>query len=88
MDKTCIIVGASHAGGQVAISLRQAGWEGKIILIGDEDYLPYHRPPLSKDFLSGGKDLGEITIRPRSHLRNGKCRLYDGAACRENCPAR
>ena len=57
MDKTCIIIGASHAGGQVAISLRQAGWEGKIILIGDEDYLPYHRPPLSKDFLSGGKDL-------------------------------
>lgn len=66
MTKMCIIVGASHAGGQVAISLRQAGWKGNITLIGEEDYLPYHRPPLSKDFLSGGKDLNEITIRPES----------------------
>jgi len=62
--KTSIIIGASHAGGQAAISLRQSGWEGDIILVGEESYAPYHRPPLSKDFLSGGKDIGDILIRP------------------------
>ncbi|MEE9272398.1 MAG: FAD-dependent oxidoreductase [Robiginitomaculum sp.] len=65
MKKTCLIIGASHAGGQAAISLRQAGYEDDILLIGDEGYLPYHRPPLSKDFLFGGKDLGDILIRPQ-----------------------
>lgn len=62
--KTCIIIGASHAGGQVAISLRQSGWEDDIILVGEESYAPYHRPPLSKGFLSGGKDIDDILIRP------------------------
>ncbi|PHR92353.1 MAG: pyridine nucleotide-disulfide oxidoreductase [Robiginitomaculum sp.] len=79
MTETCIIIGASHAGGQVAISLRQAGWTGKITLIGEESYLPYHRPPLSKDFLSGGKDLSEITIRPEStyEMADVECLLGD-----------
>ncbi|MBL4852673.1 MAG: FAD-dependent oxidoreductase [Robiginitomaculum sp.] len=63
-NKTCIIIGASHGGGQAAISLRQSGWDGHIILIGAEPYPPYHRPPLSKDFLSGGKDIEDIFIRP------------------------
>ncbi len=62
--QTCIIIGASHAGGQAAISLRQAGWDGDIVLIGEESYAPYHRPPLSKDFLSGSKDIDDILIRP------------------------
>ena len=62
--KTCIIIGASHAGGQAAISLRQSGWEDDVILLGEESYAPYHRPPLSKDFLSGGKDIDDILIRP------------------------
>jgi len=72
--KTCIIIGASHAGGQVAISLRQSGWEGDIVLIGEEKYAPYHRPPLSKDFLAtdflsddpdiDDKGINDILIRP------------------------
>lgn len=64
MGQTCIIIGASHGGSQAAISVRQAGWDGDIILIGDEAFLPYHHPPLSKDFLSGNKELSDITIRP------------------------
>ncbi len=55
--KVCVIIGASHAGCQLAESVRKSGWEGKIILLGDESYLPYHRPPLSKDFLAGKKTL-------------------------------
>lgn len=64
MPKSVIIVGASHAAAQTCVSLRQGGWEGAITVIGDEDILPYHRPPLSKDFLSGQKSVDDILIRP------------------------
>ena len=42
-----VIVGASHAAAQLSVSLRQQGWQGDILMIGDEPHLPYHRPPLS-----------------------------------------
>ena len=63
MSGTCIIIGASHAAAQLAPSLRQEGWEGKIIVIGDETHLPYHRPPLSKGFLAGDKSADDLLIR-------------------------
>jgi len=46
-----VIIGASHAGVQLAVSLREAGFEGAITLISDDPQTPYHRPPLSKAFL-------------------------------------
>ena len=55
-----LIVGAGHAGAQAAASLRQAGFEGSIGLLGDEPELPYERPPLSKEYLSGEKTLERI----------------------------
>ena len=64
MSNSVIIIGASHAAAQSCVSLRQGGWEGRITVIGDEDVLPYHRPPLSKDFLSGQKSIDDILIRP------------------------
>ena len=64
MSKSVIIVGASHAAAQTCVSLRQGGYEGSITVIGDEAVLPYHRPPLSKDFLSGQKKIDDILIRP------------------------
>ncbi len=64
MSETCIIIGGSHAAAQLAPSLRQEGWEGEIIIISDENVLPYHRPPLSKDYLLGAKDAQGILIRP------------------------
>lgn len=64
MGDTCIIVGASHAAAQLAPSLRQEGWEGKIIVVSDEAYLPYHRPPLSKALLVDEVTSEEILIRP------------------------
>jgi len=68
--KHCIIIGASHAGAQLCVSLRQGGWEGDITVIGDEVDLPYHRPPLSKDFLSGNKAIEDILLRPASVYEN------------------
>lgn len=63
MTQTCVIVGASHAAAQLAPSLRQEGWEGRIVVIGEESHVPYHRPPLSKTFLAGEKSVDDILIR-------------------------
>lgn len=62
--ETVLIVGAGHAAGQACASLRQEGFEGKIILIGDEPYLPYQRPPLSKKFLSGEIGVDRVHFKP------------------------
>ena len=64
MSEIFVIVGASHAAAMLAPSLRQQGWQGRIVVVGAELSLPYHRPPLSKDYLAGEKTLDEILIRP------------------------
>jgi 3-phenylpropionate/trans-cinnamate dioxygenase ferredoxin reductase subunit len=52
-DQTHVIVGASLAGAKAAETLRQEGFDGRVVLIGAEDERPYERPPLSKDYLRG-----------------------------------
>lgn len=64
MTQRCIIIGASHAAAQLAASLRSEGWEGDILMIGEEPHLPYHRPPLSKTFLTDDKSAASLAIRP------------------------
>lgn len=59
-----LIIGASHAGAQAAVSLRQAGYTGRVTLLGEEMVPPYHRPPLSKDYLSGERAEDDILLRP------------------------
>src|SRR6478752_3703704 len=51
MKNGIVIVGAGHAGVQAAASLREDGYDGPVILVGDENELPYHKPPLSKTFI-------------------------------------
>ncbi len=58
-----VVVGASHAGSEVAIRIRQGGFTGSIVLIGAEPYPPYHRPPLSKAFLAGETSVERLLIR-------------------------
>lgn len=53
MSERVVIAGAGHAAGQVVATLRQKKYEGSIYLIGEEAYLPYQRPPLSKKYLAG-----------------------------------
>lgn len=62
-----LIIGASHAGAQVCANLRQDGWAGEILVIGDEPVLPYHRPPLSKTYLAGKTTLDDLLIRPAAY---------------------
>lgn len=51
MKNGVVVVGAGHAGVQAAASLREEGYDGPVILLGDERELPYHKPPLSKTFI-------------------------------------
>ena len=59
-----VIVGAGHAGGTAAALLRQYGYEGPIVLIGEEPLIPYQRPPLSKAWLKGEADGDSLALRP------------------------
>jgi len=59
-----VIVGAGQGAGQAAASFRQEGYEGEIIILGDEPFPPYQRPPLSKQYLSGELPLERVFVRP------------------------
>ena len=52
-DQTHVIVGASLAGAKAAETLREEGFDGRVVLVGAEEERPYERPPLSKDYLRG-----------------------------------
>lgn len=60
--KTIVIVGGSLAGVRSAEALRTAGFEGRLVLLGEEDHRPYDRPPLSKAFLEGRQDEADIAL--------------------------
>lgn len=60
---TVVIVGAGQAGGWAARTLRDQGFAGRIVLVGQESHAPYERPPLSKDILLGqGTSVAELTL--------------------------
>ncbi|MFF7594798.1 NAD(P)/FAD-dependent oxidoreductase [Streptomyces mirabilis] len=63
--RTVAVVGASLAGLSAARSLRKRGYDGRLVIIGDEPHRPYDRPPLSKEFLAG--DIGEADLALESN---------------------
>ena len=63
-DQTIVIVGAGHAGGRAAEAMRQAGFAGRVVLVGEENYPPYERPPLSKDMLLGDYPTERAFLNP------------------------
>lgn len=69
-QKSVLIVGAGHAGFQVAASLRQHGFAERICLINDEAHLPYQRPPLSKAYLKGEGKSDSLMFRPDKFYRD------------------
>ena len=75
-----VIVGAGQAGYQVAVSLRQEGYTGRISLIGDEPGLPYQRPPLSKAYLLGKIAETALLFRPAEFFATQNIELIHGQA--------
>ena len=65
-DTSVVIVGAGQAGFQTASSLREQGYAGRIVLVGDERSLPYQRPPVSKAHLKGAPEDAELHYRPEA----------------------
>jgi 3-phenylpropionate/trans-cinnamate dioxygenase ferredoxin reductase subunit len=62
--QTFVVVGASLAGATAAATLREEGFDGRLVLIGDEPVLPYERPGLSKAYLRGEESRDQLLVRP------------------------
>ena len=75
MKETVIIIGAGQAGGMAAIYLRQKKYSGNIIIIGEEDYLPYQRPPLSKSFLSNQIDISKLFLKTADYYSRNNIKI-------------
>lgn len=73
-----LIVGAGHSGAQTAVALRQREFKGSIAIVGEEPELPYERPPLSKDYLSGEKDFERILIRSPDFWEGRNIAMFTG----------
>ncbi|PTB18878.1 pyridine nucleotide-disulfide oxidoreductase [Trinickia symbiotica] len=65
-ENTALIIGAGHAAGECATAIREQGWAGRIVMVGEEPHLPYQRPPLSKAFLSGESTVEQLYLKPRA----------------------
>lgn len=79
MTKGVVIVGAGQAGATVATGLAQAGYQGKITLIGEEPYAPYQRPPLSKGVIQGKVDVDQLLIKPETYYDSKHIQLIKNA---------
>ena len=75
-----VIVGAGHAGVQAAVSLREEGFGGDVVLLSAEKDLPYQRPPLSKAFLKGEMDIHGLPLRAEAHFREQRIDLRLGVS--------
>ena len=64
MSERIVIIGAGQAGAQAVASLRADGFTGDLVMIGDEPYAPYQRPPLSKTYLMGTLDRERLFLKP------------------------
>ncbi len=78
-QQTFTIVGASMAGGKAAGELREQGFDGRIVLIGTEDEVPYERPPLTKDYLRGESEREKAYVHPADFYEQHDIELETGA---------
>jgi 3-phenylpropionate/trans-cinnamate dioxygenase ferredoxin reductase subunit len=75
-----VIIGAGQAGVQAAAELRAAGHDGSITLVGEENALPYHRPPLSKTYLTGEKGPDALIMRGEGFFTEQRIDFLRGVA--------
>ncbi len=78
MVEQAVIIGAGQAGVQGAQSLRQAGFKGRIVLVGDEPQAPYQRPPLSKAYLQGTLGADRLALKPDAFFAQNEIDLRLG----------
>lgn len=75
-----VVIGAGQAGASLVAKLRGEGFKGDITLVGEEPYLPYQRPPLSKKYLLGEMEQSRLLLRPESFYEENDITLKLGEA--------
>ncbi len=78
-SEAIVIVGASLTGAKAAEALRAKGYDGRIVLVGEEPHAPYERPPLSKDYLMGKSERDKAFVHPESWYAEHDVELRTGA---------
>ncbi|HEY7148210.1 MAG TPA: FAD-dependent oxidoreductase [Gaiellaceae bacterium] len=76
--RSILVVGAGLAGARCAETLRAEGYDGELVLVGEEPFAPYERPALSKEFLSGEKSASKLFLRPGSFWTEQQIELLLG----------
>ena len=77
-QQTAVIVGTGLAGGNAAVTLREGGWRGRIVILGQERGVPFGRPPLSKTYLRGEEGLDAWIVKPADWYENNLVELRTG----------
>ncbi|HEY5238436.1 MAG TPA: FAD-dependent oxidoreductase [Rhizomicrobium sp.] len=80
MPERIVIIGAGQAGAQAVASLRAEGFAGALTMIGDEPFLPYQRPPLSKAYLMGTLERERLFLKPQAFYADAQCELLLGVS--------
>jgi 3-phenylpropionate/trans-cinnamate dioxygenase ferredoxin reductase component len=78
MAEAFVIVGASLAGATAAATLREEGFDGRVILVGKEPTPPYERPPLSKEYFRGEAPFGDALVRPEDFYASNDIETHFG----------
>src|SRR2546426_10348171 len=88
MPQTIAIVGASLTGASAAATLREDGFDGRVVLLGAEPQLPYDRPPLSKAYLRGATPFEKTLLRPASSTAKKRSSCGSPPSSRASAPRR
>ena len=86
MFEHIVIVGAGQAAVQAVDTLRREGFTGKLTMVGDEPWVPYQRPPLSKKYLAGALDRDRLSIRPPEFFGHHGVQVHWGRRVTEIAP--
>jgi 3-phenylpropionate/trans-cinnamate dioxygenase ferredoxin reductase subunit len=87
MIRTILIIGGGQAGAQAIDTLRREGFKGRLVLVSDEPYLPYQRPPLSKKFLAGELAAERLPFRHQTFYDEHRVELKLGIRATRLDPA-
>jgi 3-phenylpropionate/trans-cinnamate dioxygenase ferredoxin reductase subunit len=85
-ERTFVVIGAALAGGTAAATLRDEGFDGRLVLLGDEPGFPYQRPPLSKTYLRGEVPRDDLNVRPDMWWRQHDVEIRPGTRVRSLDP--
>jgi 3-phenylpropionate/trans-cinnamate dioxygenase ferredoxin reductase component len=78
--RTFVVVGAGMCGGAAVQELREQGFDGRIVLVGEEPHLPYERPPLSKEYLRSEQERGTLFLRGEDWYREQEVDVRSGVS--------